>query len=1508
MKLAHLADLHLGATLHDRERLEEQKLFLDWFCGELARETPRIDLLVVAGDVFDGHAPSPAARTVWYDFLARVRDPANPLAGAVVAIAGNHDSAPAMRCAGALARHSGIRIVADGPSLAEDEAFALECAGGGVMAVAAVPFMREARLRNEAPADSEPARAIEAGFRAHCAAAAARARAAAPSGAPLVLVAHCALGGAKASDAPDAEIRVVGNLAQIPASSLPKADYVALGHLHVPQEVPVEFGRAFYAGSPYPVGTGELGTPKSVPFVTLVGGGEAAVERRPVDASVLRPIRAFAGSTEQIVEEAQRLVREFPDPDSARNPVAAPWFTAKITDGGGSLDELQARLTEVTRGSGAEFFGLRDSRASRAAAALPSFEPATFARLDPLEVARLRFDADGASPERTRGMLDLVRQAVARAERASGAAERPETAGSKHGGGGRVAARIFSVELANLNSLKGTARIDFEAIRATGGTFVVAGNTGAGKTTVLDAITLALYGQTARQEGNAISGAANEVMSRGAPFCRAAVRFRGCDGHVYRAEWSQRRKKRASGFDSVRLVLQDETVATDSGVPKTICETHRTAEWRPTIEERFGLSYEEFTRIAMLSQGRFDQFLKADEDERAEILEKVSDTFLFSRVGASINAIKIEADAEAERQRAVSGGTRSLIEEKGDRSALDEQRMELEARAAAAGRDVARLRAELDWTRRAEALDAEAASFRTDEQGHARAKAAFVPDAARLDGARRAASLQGEWTALSLARQTAETAEGRLREIRAEIDSAVASMPDFEQSAVTAAKTLAEATRRSEERGRFLDDMDEKDREIHGVGARAKALADAAASASRSAKTADANLRRAMEQAQTAAERAAAAKRLLSDGTPPPAGLLENDQLFSEIASARDARRRIDEAAARLEPLRQAAEAAGGEHERARRAAEETDARWNEDRADLQRLEKLALLAESENARDLRAHLEEGRPCPVCGAIFSAKGDASPLAAFPPSSKYAAKIAAGEKAAAERRMGVEAAFRRWQGAEDALRRARESLEETKRRAEADLEAATSGVAAAIQDAETKAGMIGRLRQTAIAEQEEASRAALESDAENKKLAALESERKALYGDANPVVERKALNDELAKATSLASSANATLEAARNSLDASREEKTRAEAELARHREKLAEAMAQFGRRRLEAGFATDEDWRAAALPHEESDELQRRERQLRDEEVRLFGADGAGGEKARIARELDALARHPDRPEARRCEGEIDAALQVAELARTEADMAAGAAKRKVEELDALLAKSRGELEALERLEKAAEDWRALDAQLGGEDGKNFRLFAQRLNFGNLVAAADPFLQTMSGGRYRFAWADTTEATGTGKVRRAALRVIDAEQSGSRPVTNLSGGESFFASLALALGFSALGSGGCENLFIDEGFGALDSQTLDAAVEVLERIGSQGTLVGIVTHVEAVENAVATVVEAVRRGDSTSCLRARDGAPGVFWSDDFSLTSTGEGPILDARPARVGAKKPRKGRKQDEKQ
>ncbi|MBR6022824.1 MAG: exonuclease subunit SbcD, partial [Kiritimatiellae bacterium] len=148
-KLVHTADLHLGAKLHEKDRLDEQTRLLDWLCGVLARERP--DALVLAGDLFDVYYPPSGVQRVWYDFLARVRG--EGLAGSVVAVAGNHDSPSALGCSGRVLGLIGAHLLA-GDTRADEEAFAVDCADGGRMGFAAIPFLREGLLRTEGGGDA----------------------------------------------------------------------------------------------------------------------------------------------------------------------------------------------------------------------------------------------------------------------------------------------------------------------------------------------------------------------------------------------------------------------------------------------------------------------------------------------------------------------------------------------------------------------------------------------------------------------------------------------------------------------------------------------------------------------------------------------------------------------------------------------------------------------------------------------------------------------------------------------------------------------------------------------------------------------------------------------------------------------------------------------------------------------------------------------------------------------------------------------------------------------------------------------------------------------------------------------------------------------------------------------------------------------------------------------------------------------------------------------------------
>ena len=1467
-KLVHLADLHLGATLHNHERLAEQRHFLHWLCGRLADETPRADLLVVAGDVFDGHAPSPAARQVWYDFLARLRDPADPLVGAVVAIAGNHDSAPALRCAGGLARHSGIRIVADGPSLEDDEAFAGPCADGGALAVAAVPFLRESRLRNEAPAGTDPADALQAGFRAHFERTAERARAAAHAGSPLVVVAHCAVQGAKAFDARGAELRVVGNVVEVPASALPAADYAALGHLHIPQGVAVPCGRAFYAGSPYAVGTGELATPKSVPFVAFADDGAVSVDPILVDPKVLRKIRVLEGTSDDIVREAKRLVSRNPGADTDENPVAAAWFTAKITDGEGSLEELTANLEKAVEGSGAEFFGLRDGRERTGAAALPAFDPATFAKLDPEGVAKLRFDASKVSPARADELLALVREAAAAA---------PSNAAAAAGGGAperRATPRLLSVELSNLNSLKGRAEIDFEKLREHGGTFAIAGDTGAGKTTVLDAITLALYGQTARQEKE-ITQNENEVMARTATFCRAAVRFVGIDGHTYRAVWAQRRKpKKKDGLDPYRHELWDETDRAANGSPKSIYGGKKSKDCAAIVAARLGFTYGEFTRIVLLSQGRFDQFLKADEETRAAILEKVTDSPQFGLIGAEINRRKLEAVAAFDQKKTAAGTRLELLEKSGERQELEERLAAANETATRAKAAAEKLRGELAWTKRADRLDTDRGTFKADAKKLADDKADFAPDQARLDAARKAASLLADWNTLSLAESRETNLVNQIRQLDGKIKTAQDALPGLKECDEKARTAVERAQKAIVDRKAFLDDIDARDKVIADQRSEVLRLDTALAGKQSAATKASTDLSAAKTAAQTAAERADAADAYWTNGTDPDKKW-KDEPLFQTIASARDAQNRIKAARDPIGDLEEAASAKKRDYDLAKTNSDAAADKWKVERAEKEALRFLAVQTESQNAETMRAHLVDGEPCPVCGVIHHKDANAIPAVSLPPSSKYAKEIQDGDAAVQALVVRTDGLFQAWQKAVAATNTAKNNLQTVQATADRDIQNAISDVAAAKQDADTKAAALPQLRDSVNQTATDLKTAQEKVDREKERLAALEKARSDLYGTKKPQDERDRLNGGKAVADKTAATAKANLDAANTNLANWQADRTKLTNDESKAKSDAATLRAGFDAKRTNAGFATDADWNAAQLDDGDFQTLENKESILHNESIRLYGADGTAGEKDRLERESRLLDGDKDKPPTRRAEATVRAELAPAEKAQSDADQKAGAARNELAAYDALAAEVEADKDALAPLKKTADDWKDLDAMLGGNEGKAFQLFAQRLNFRNLVLAADPHLQALSGKRYRFAWSSGgVSLTESGKLRDESLRVIDAEQDGTRPVSNLSGGESFFASLALALGFAALrGGGACGNLFLDEGFGTLDRESLDAAIEVLDRIGTSGTLVGVVTHVEAVLSAADTVLEAVK-GSRSSRLQDRGGGNRwVDWSD-----------------------------------
>lgn len=192
--------------------------------------------------------------------------------------------------------------------------------------------------------------------------------------------------------------------------------------------------------------------------------------------------------------------------------------------------------------------------------------------------------------------------------------------------------QILKLSFENINSLKGAWTIDFQAPDFRSGIFAIVGPTGSGKTTILDAICLALYGHTPRI--GSITQNANEVMNRDCDSCRSSLEFQTLSGR-YRATWSQKKQK---NFDKTgkygQVVSTMEKLEDGCWIP--ITDGSKVTSKKQEVQKIIGLSFDQFKRSVMLSQGDFAAFLKSKPNEKAQTLEQITGTQIYSLLSTKV--------------------------------------------------------------------------------------------------------------------------------------------------------------------------------------------------------------------------------------------------------------------------------------------------------------------------------------------------------------------------------------------------------------------------------------------------------------------------------------------------------------------------------------------------------------------------------------------------------------------------------------------------------------------------------------------------------------------------------------------------------------------------------------------------------------------------------------------------------------------------------------------------------
>jgi exonuclease SbcD len=347
LRLLHTADWHLGHTLKGHERAVEHDVFLRWLVQTIAERA--VDVVVIAGDVFDQANPSARAQAQFYDFLAAVHR-ARPDVDIVV-IAGNHDSPARLDAPHPVLRSLRVHVVG---ALNDDSRARLAVevmrADGSVGArVVAIPFLRPGDLARpttspDAPAPSY-AEVVGNTYRA-----AVDALPAADADTALVLLGHMHVRGGDLS--PDSERRlIVGGEEALPPTIFPDATYVALGHLHKAQKVGAPHVR--YSGSPLPLSFAEIGYQHQVLEVVIDGATLSSVTSLPVPrpAPVLRVPPTPAG-----LDDVLAAVRALPVAPAA--PGLEPLLEVQLSMSTVPSD-LRARLDEALQGKNVRVASVR---------------------------------------------------------------------------------------------------------------------------------------------------------------------------------------------------------------------------------------------------------------------------------------------------------------------------------------------------------------------------------------------------------------------------------------------------------------------------------------------------------------------------------------------------------------------------------------------------------------------------------------------------------------------------------------------------------------------------------------------------------------------------------------------------------------------------------------------------------------------------------------------------------------------------------------------------------------------------------------------------------------------------------------------------------------------------------------------------------------------------------------------------------------------------------------------
>lgn len=1056
--------------------------------------------------------------------------------------------------------------------------------------------------------------------------------------------------------------------------------------------------------------------------------------------------------------------------------------------------------------------------------------------------------------------------------------------------------RIQKLRFANLNSLYGEWMIDFSTSEfVNDGIFAITGPTGSGKSTILDAICLALYGRTPRLDS--IGGQSNEIMSRQRTNCYAEVTFETRHG-VFRCAWEQHRAN--NRIDGNLVNSQHEIV--DVAQEKILYSKKR--EVAQAVEHFTGMTFERFTRSMLLAQGDFAAFLHADADQRSPILEQITGTEIYSRISLLVHTKRREQLDRLEKMVSEAKTFQPLEPAElenlhNEMSLVERWEYSIDRRYDAADDAIGLLD-------RIEAFQADLKDLEEEQERLQAEREDLLPlrEAYRLSMA--ALEVEPLYQSLeSLVGSQQKENDGlqrtkmRLSDVIRLLDVAKDKAKETEEKRKAAhdqcnkaQPDLAKARTISNDLHHVHSHADEKRRDLNTVIAKRRTV-----------------IRRIIEQSKRTQEAVDVVRQTRSwleehhmDARLEPilvelaqqASRLSN--LKSQVSQESERAERAKETVFDLQSQKDAEQSMLNQAEQEERqilqqmeeiAAATSSLLSGRTRAELDNelehlQEKLILLARIASLEQQREQLEAGKPCPLCGStdhpyveghVPSANGTEEQMSSL---KSLLARLSEEEGKLQDLKNSL-GLIRQDSSARKATLTSldtqiamatRDAVESEGRLTESGIqfdkawEKTSALIAPFVEELSTfekleatigelasRSESYGGHKSRLVEEEGRASQAIKDLDQQylsknesdgiimdirnrlreyRQEVVTLEMTLRELLDDKNVDHVEQTLREAVEEADAVDDRQQGVVSDLLQQKKLSEQSLESAQERLGTLAEAIGEAHAKLSRALGDHGFKDEEEFIQSRL---EGGQRQKLKQTIEDFDQRDYDNRKGMREIGRRLGQADTV-----KPIGW-TRDTLQDVLEYSQRERSRLAQRKGAIRERIETDGRRRALYAKQGEAIERQRELFSGFDRLNTLIGSHDGKKFRNFAQGLTFELLISHANEHLKTLTS---RYLLSPDPE-------RPLDVAVIDLYQAGQiRSSKNLSGGESFLVSLALSLGLSTIASSKVQvdSLFLDEGFGTLDEQTLEMALDALSALRNQGKLVGIISHVGALQERI----------------------------------------------------------------